>query len=50
MDSQHFEANDTNTTDRYIGSPYKLNQEDSCWIVSNAFIIFTMQTGTNKDL
>ncbi|KAL7286757.1 hypothetical protein TKK_0018906 [Trichogramma kaykai] len=29
----------------YIISAFKLTQEDSSWIVSNAFMIFTMQTG-----
>ncbi|XP_076763619.1 ammonium transporter [Xylocopa sonorina] len=29
----------------YVTSTYNLNQEDSNWIVTNSFIIFTMQTG-----
>ncbi|CAB0035135.1 unnamed protein product [Trichogramma brassicae] len=29
----------------YVISAFKLTQEDSSWIVSNAFMIFTMQTG-----
>ncbi|XP_076680094.1 ammonium transporter [Andrena cerasifolii] len=42
--------NETNVTNCSIGqvhtiSTYKLNQEDSNWIVTNSFIIFTMQTG-----
>ncbi|XP_076161198.1 ammonium transporter isoform X1 [Ptiloglossa arizonensis] len=42
--------NDTNITNSsieyaYIISAYNLNQEDSNWIVTNSFIIFTMQTG-----
>ncbi|XP_011506354.1 PREDICTED: putative ammonium transporter 3 [Ceratosolen solmsi marchali] len=48
MEFQSYEANNTNitsTTVLYVGSLYKLSQEDSSWIVSNAFIIFTMQTG-----
>ena len=45
-DTNRNEANDTaNGTVPYIASPFKLIQEDSSWIVSNAFIIFTMQTG-----
>ena len=41
-----FCLNDTEVNKtRYIGSPYQLNQDDSNWVISNAFIIFTMQTG-----
>ncbi|CAL7933244.1 unnamed protein product [Xylocopa violacea] len=41
------ETNITNTSiaETYITSTYNLNQEDSNWIVTNSFIIFTMQTG-----
>lgn len=39
--------NETNTsiTETYFVSAYNLNQEDSNWIITNSFIIFTMQTG-----
>ncbi|XP_015602614.1 putative ammonium transporter 3 isoform X2 [Cephus cinctus] len=33
------------TFTKLISSVYNLNQEDSNWIVTNSFIIFTMQTG-----
>ncbi|XP_043257566.1 putative ammonium transporter 3 [Colletes gigas] len=44
------ETNNTNVTNSsadntYTASAYNLNQEDSNWIVTNSFIIFTMQTG-----
>ncbi|XP_029039067.2 putative ammonium transporter 3 isoform X5 [Osmia bicornis bicornis] len=44
------ESNGTNITnssvnETYVTSAYNLNQEDSNWIVTNSFIIFTMQTG-----
>ncbi|XP_076241966.1 ammonium transporter isoform X2 [Calliopsis andreniformis] len=44
------ESNGTNITNSsteygYITSIFNLNQEDSNWIVTNSFIIFTMQTG-----
>ncbi|KAK0098249.1 hypothetical protein PV326_010148 [Microctonus aethiopoides] len=35
----------TNETRRYIGSLYNIGKEDSNWIVTSSFIIFTMQTG-----
>lgn len=43
-------SNETNITassnkNADVISAYKLNQEDSNWIVTNSFIIFTMQTG-----
>lgn len=42
--------NETNVTNCSIEqvhriSTYNLNQEDSNWILTNSFIIFTMQTG-----
>lgn len=40
------DANDTVTP--YIISAYKLTQEDATWIISNAFIILTMQTGIHN--
>lgn len=41
-----YEKNDTNiTVDRYISQLYNLSQEDSNWIVTSSFMIFTMQTG-----
>lgn len=43
MDANEDSENDTIT--RYVAEAYKLSQEDSSWIVSNAFIILTMQTG-----
>jgi len=44
------EKNDTNVTvDRYISSLYNLTQEDSNWIVTSSFMIFTMQTGNMKN-
>ncbi|XP_034192017.2 ammonium transporter [Osmia lignaria lignaria] len=44
------ESNGTNITnssinETYVTSAYNLNQEDTNWIVTNSFIIFTMQTG-----
>ncbi|XP_043474075.1 putative ammonium transporter 3 [Leptopilina heterotoma] len=48
MNLEYYDYNDTDVIvnkTRYIGSPYKLRQDDSNWVVSNAFIIFTMQTG-----
>lgn len=52
MDSENYYFNNTNVIEnktRYIGSPYKLRQDDSNWVVSNAFIIFTMQTGKKNN-
>lgn len=50
MDSANFEKNDTNVTvDRYVSSLYNLTQEDSNWIVTSSFMIFTMQTGNVKN-
>ena len=47
MEFENSSLNDTGVNKTpYIGSPYKLNKDDSSWVVSNAFIIFTMQTGT----
>ncbi|XP_029175974.1 putative ammonium transporter 3 [Nylanderia fulva] len=41
-----YEKNDTNiTVDRYVSQLYNLTQEDSNWIVTSSFMIFTMQTG-----
>lgn len=37
--------NQTNITKKYIGSPFNIGREDSNWIVTSSFIIFTMQTG-----
>ncbi|XP_017759902.1 PREDICTED: putative ammonium transporter 3 [Eufriesea mexicana] len=47
MEIENNETNITNTStaETYIVSAYNLNQEDSNWIVTNSFIIFTMQTG-----
>ncbi|XP_033366334.1 putative ammonium transporter 3 [Bombus vosnesenskii] len=47
MEMGNYETNITNTSTvkRYLASAYNLNQEDSNWIVTNSFIIFTMQTG-----
>ena len=47
MEVGNNETNITNAsiTERYIASAYNLNLEDSNWIVTNSFIIFTMQTG-----
>lgn len=45
-----YEKNDTNVTvDRYISQLYNLSQEDSNWIVTSSFMIFTMQTGIAKN-
>ncbi|XP_014217379.2 putative ammonium transporter 3, partial [Copidosoma floridanum] len=49
MDLQQYDDNSTMnltvTPTYYVASTYQLTKEDSCWIVSNAFIILTMQTG-----
>ncbi|XP_011065917.1 PREDICTED: putative ammonium transporter 3 [Acromyrmex echinatior] len=46
MELANSEKNDTNVTvDRYVSSLYNLTQEDSNWIVTSSFMIFTMQTG-----
>lgn len=46
MDSPDSKSDDSNDTiTRYVATPFRLTQEDSTWIVSNAFIILTMQTG-----
>lgn len=47
MEIGNNETNVTNTsiTETYFVSAYNLNQEDSNWIITNSFIIFTMQTG-----
>ncbi|XP_014472374.1 PREDICTED: putative ammonium transporter 3 isoform X2 [Dinoponera quadriceps] len=46
MEVNGSERNGTNTTDvRYISPMYNLGQEDSNWIVTSSFMIFTMQTG-----
>lgn len=52
MELAGFEKNDTNVTvsDRYISSLYNLTQEDSNWIVTSSFMIFTMQTGNTKNI
>lgn len=39
------DGNTTNTTNRYVPSVFRIGKEDSNWIVSSSFIIFTMQTG-----
>lgn len=50
MELANFEKNDTNVTvDRYVSSLYNLTQEDSNWIVTSSFMIFTMQTGNTKN-
>lgn len=51
MELAKFEKNDTNVTvdDRYVSSLYNLTQEDSNWIVTSSFMIFTMQTGNTKN-
>jgi len=50
MELASFEKNDTNVTvDRYVSSLYNLTQEDSNWIVTSSFMIFTMQTGNTKN-
>lgn len=51
MEMGNYETNITNTSTvkRYLASAYNLNQEDSNWIVTNSFIIFTMQTGKVLD-
>lgn len=38
-------SNSTNNTDKFIPSTFAITMEDSSWIVSSSFIIFTMQTG-----
>ncbi|XP_048513753.1 putative ammonium transporter 2 isoform X2 [Athalia rosae] len=38
-------GNDTIDDLRYVSSIYNLNQEDTIWLVTSSFIIFTMQTG-----
>ncbi|XP_063985605.1 putative ammonium transporter 3 isoform X2 [Diachasmimorpha longicaudata] len=38
-------ANVTNKSDQFISSSFAITMEDSSWIVSSSFIIFTMQTG-----
>lgn len=48
-------GNGTNITnssvnETYVTSAYNLNQEDSNWIVTNSFIIFTMQTGKINEM
>ncbi|XP_043506090.1 putative ammonium transporter 3 [Polistes fuscatus] len=47
MEIDSYERNITNTTTiyEYVSSIYNLTQEDSNWIVTSSFIIFTMQTG-----
>lgn len=47
MEIGNNETNITNSsiTETYFVSAYNLNQEDSNWIITNSFIIFTMQTG-----
>ena len=48
MENENFdvaETNITNKTSKYLNSIYNLNKEDSNWIVTSSFIIFTMQTG-----
>ncbi|KAM0737359.1 putative ammonium transporter 3 [Formica fusca] len=46
MEMPSDEKNNTNVTvDRYISQLYNLSQEDSNWIVTSSFMIFTMQTG-----
>lgn len=50
MELANVENNDTNVTvDRYISSLYNLTQEDSNWIVTSSFMIFTMQTGNTQN-
>lgn len=47
MEFENNSLNDTGVNKtRYIGSLYQLSKDDSSWVISNAFIIFTMQTGT----
>lgn len=50
MDVMNYEKNDTNITvnNRYISPMFNLGQEDSNWIVTSSFMIFTMQTGNVK--
>lgn len=49
MEMPSDEKNNTNVTvDRYISQLYNLSQEDSNWIVTSSFMIFTMQTGIVK--
>lgn len=38
-------SSDAQNTTEYINSAYNMTKEDSNWIISNAFIILTMQTG-----
>ncbi|EFN77499.1 putative ammonium transporter 3 [Harpegnathos saltator] len=46
MEDTSYERNYTNiTVVRYVSSMYNLSQEDSNWIVTSSFMIFTMQTG-----
>ncbi|XP_017875430.1 putative ammonium transporter 3 [Ceratina calcarata] len=45
MEIGNNETNITNSPEINIISAYNLNLEDSNWIVTNSFIIFTMQTG-----
>lgn len=46
MEEDNYERNITNSTIYvYTSSIYNLTQEDSNWIVTSSFIIFTMQTG-----
>ncbi|XP_034951880.1 putative ammonium transporter 3 [Chelonus insularis] len=45
LDNSNFGHNETNTTEKYIITLFRISKEDSNWIISNAFIIFTMQTG-----
>lgn len=50
METANYEKNGTNiTVDRYISQLYNLSQEDSNWIVTSSFMIFTMQTGIVKN-
>lgn len=46
MEATGDETNSTNITNvRYVSPLYNLSQEDSNWIVTSSFMIFTMQTG-----
>lgn len=46
MEEDNYEYNITNSTIyEYTNSIYNLTQEDSNWIITSSFIIFTMQTG-----
>lgn len=50
MEMASYEKNYSNVTvDRYISQLYNLSQEDSNWIVTSSFMIFTMQTGIVKN-